>query len=172
MSDLPTSSQSDPLSSNTHHSSHASIALIVTSLFTFLVFFFLSVYRRPSRRARPTPSRSMTNGKSSAKRKPKLWEVYLDEDPYTDFTRLDGAVHNWQVGHHKFFILMPTNLSRDIYNSLSPHRRTIVWGDGHPLAVDRLQNTHPPNRAPTTYHPISRLPRYSPIIAHLMLPFW
>jgi hypothetical protein len=88
-------SVSDSTSHTSHRSSHASIALIVTSLFTFLLFVCLSIKRRPSRRA--PPSLSITNDKSSAKRKPKLWEVCLDED----LTRLDGAVRNWQVGHHK-----------------------------------------------------------------------
>jgi hypothetical protein len=93
MSDPSTPSVADSASYNSHRFSHASIALIITSLFTFLVFVCLSIQKRPSRRARSTPSQSMANDKPSAKHKPKLWEVCLDED----LTRLDGAVHNWQV---------------------------------------------------------------------------
>ncbi|KAI9441716.1 hypothetical protein H4582DRAFT_2073858 [Lactarius indigo] len=77
------------------HPSRASIALIATSLFSFGLFVFLSVHKRPSRRALSTPLPSITN-KSSAKYKPKLWEVCLDEDDHRELTRLDGAVRNWQ----------------------------------------------------------------------------
>ncbi|KAH8994514.1 hypothetical protein EDB92DRAFT_1943828 [Lactarius akahatsu] len=76
------------------HPSRASIILIVASLFSFGFFVFLSVHKRPSRRALAISSPSITN-KPSAKHKPKLWEVRLDED-HRELTRLDGAVRNWQ----------------------------------------------------------------------------
>ncbi|KAH9046808.1 hypothetical protein EDB84DRAFT_1558017 [Lactarius hengduanensis] len=75
------------------HPSRASIILILASLISFGLFVFLSVHKRPSRRALAIPSPSITN-KPSAKHKPKLWEIRLDED--RELTRLDGAVRNWQ----------------------------------------------------------------------------
>ncbi|KAH9067553.1 hypothetical protein EDB87DRAFT_1583846 [Lactarius vividus] len=77
------------------HPSRASIALIATSLFSFGLFVFLSVHKRPSRRALAIPSPSITN-KPSENYKPKLWEVCLDEADHRELTRLDGAVRNWQ----------------------------------------------------------------------------
>ncbi|KAF8270435.1 hypothetical protein EI94DRAFT_1722663 [Lactarius quietus] len=96
-SSLSTMSSSLPTTPDTSHSqprsSHTSIALISASLFSFLLFVFLSVHKRPSRRAQAAPSPPVTNKKASSKHRPHLWEVCLDED---DHTRLDGAVHNWQ----------------------------------------------------------------------------
>jgi len=79
-----------------HGPPHTSIALIAAALFCFLVFVYFSVHKRPSRRVRTTPSPPITNKKRSAKYRPKLWQVCLDEDHHPELARLDGAAHDWQ----------------------------------------------------------------------------
>ena len=116
---LPTPSIPDSHHNNAPHPSRASIALIAASLFSFVLFVFLSVHRRPSRDALATPSSSTAN-KPSSKYKPRLWEVCLDEDDHRELTRLDGAVRNWQVSHTTPWI---TYVSRDVCSTLLANHR-------------------------------------------------
>ena len=156
-----------------HAPPRTSIALIAASLFGFLVFVFLSIHKRPSQRARTTSSPPVTNKKPSAKHRPKLWEVCLDED------HLDGASHDWQVSHIPYPHEMNVSCDACLHNSLSPHGRTIVWGGGCPPAAHHTpcltrSLCQSPKRVSTIlcqHHP--RLPHYQyPIIALLMLLFW
>ena len=131
-SSLPTSSIPDSPHHNAPHASYTSIALIIASLLTFVVFVFLSVHRRPSRDALVDPSPFTATNKPSSKRKPKLWEVCLDEDHHRELTRLDGAVRNWEVSHTRQ--VCTTNVSRDIFAPTLAYQR-VDWQSSGAAAV-------------------------------------
>ncbi|KAI9465338.1 hypothetical protein BJY52DRAFT_1246605 [Lactarius psammicola] len=152
---LPTPSIPDS-HHNAPHPSRASIALIAASLVSFVLFVYLSVHRRPSRDALATPSPAMTN-KPSAKRKPMLWEVCLDEDDHRELTRLDGAVRNWQ----------PITAWTDNRLGRSPRSRQASAPRALPdpvmehhvaMAQAWLHGTHPLDPRRPTHFPTPHLP--------------
>lgn len=129
---LPTPSIPHDPHQNAPNSSRISIALVAAALFTFALFVFFSIHRRPSRDPSTTSPPSLMN-KPSSMCKPKLWEVCLDEDH-------DAAVRDWQVSHAP---CVYANMSRDIFStlcSLSTHGRTMAWGRRR--AADTLLMLH------------------------------